>query len=108
MQEQTPPSADAAEFPASTRSFKGDGQVEVPVRTLRLGGHEPALELYDTSGPRVEKPGQGLPKLRQPWLDGRCGGNVTQLYRARRARSPRRCVSWPCAKTSRPKWFAPK
>ncbi|MGD0837185.1 MAG: phosphomethylpyrimidine synthase ThiC [Polyangia bacterium] len=83
MQEQTTPSADAADFPASTRSFKGDGQVEVPVRTLRLGGHEPALEIYDTSGPRVETPGQGLPKLRQPWLDGQRGSNGTQLSRAR-------------------------
>ncbi len=31
----------------------------------------------------METPGQGLPKLRQPWLDGRRGSNGTQLSRAR-------------------------
>jgi phosphomethylpyrimidine synthase len=73
------------DFPASVRAFKSDGVVQVPVRQIRLGAGEVPIELYDTSGPPVADVHDGLPRLRQPWIDGRVsGGNVTQMHYARR------------------------
>jgi phosphomethylpyrimidine synthase len=74
-------------FPASVRALKSDGVVAAPVRRVSLGGGEAAIELYDTCGPEVSDPLQGLPKLRQPWIDGRgSGGNVSQMHYARQGR----------------------
>jgi phosphomethylpyrimidine synthase len=72
------------DFPASVRAFKSDGVVNVPIRQITLGDGEAPIELYDTSGPRGADVHEGLPKLRQPWLDGRASdGNVTQMHYAR-------------------------
>jgi phosphomethylpyrimidine synthase len=74
-------------FPASERALKTDGVVAVPVRRVSLGGGEAPIDLYDTCGPVVSDPLQGLPKLRQPWIDGRgSGGNVSQMHYARQGR----------------------
>ncbi|MEP6783799.1 MAG: phosphomethylpyrimidine synthase ThiC, partial [Acidobacteriota bacterium] len=53
-----------------------------------MGGGEPSIRLYDTSGPQGHDPREGLAKLREPWLairraDARQGRAVTQLYYAR-------------------------
>ncbi|HEX7501461.1 MAG TPA: phosphomethylpyrimidine synthase ThiC [Polyangia bacterium] len=73
-------------FPASTRVFRTDGEIQVPFRHIALSAGEPAVEVYDTSGPRGVAGGQGLPKLRQPWIDRRAARsdtNVTQMHYAR-------------------------
>jgi phosphomethylpyrimidine synthase len=65
----------------------GDETVlRVPMREVALGGGEPALRLYDTSGPQGHDVRGGLPKLREPWIAARraAGGAHTQLYYARR------------------------
>ncbi|MGD8860855.1 MAG: phosphomethylpyrimidine synthase ThiC [Myxococcales bacterium] len=66
-----------------------DGELGVPFREIELGGAEPALRVYDTSGPEGIDPRKGLPPRRKPWIEGRTpgpGGNVTQLHHARAGR----------------------
>ena len=60
--------------------------VQVPMREVMLGGGEAPVRLYDTSGPAGHDVRDGLPKLRQAWIDARRGAGVvgTQLYYARR------------------------
>src|SRR5581483_3264729 len=45
----------------------GPHGVRVPVTRVELGGGEPGIDLYDTSGPGSE-PTVGLPPLRQDWV----------------------------------------
>jgi phosphomethylpyrimidine synthase len=64
-------------FPSSRRVLvEGPGGVRVPVREIALGGGEPSLQVYDTSGPRVPDLEKGLPPLREPWIHGR--GDVSE------------------------------
>ena len=60
--------------------------VQVPMREVMLGGGEAPVRLYDTSGPMGHDVRDGLPKLRQAWIDARRGAGVvgTQLSYARR------------------------
>ena len=60
--------------------------VQVPMREVTLGGGEAPVRLYDTSGPSGHDVRDGLPKLRQPWIDARrsTGPVGTQLSYARR------------------------
>ncbi|MBI4886755.1 MAG: phosphomethylpyrimidine synthase ThiC, partial [Acidobacteria bacterium] len=60
--------------------------VQVPMREVALGGGEPPVRLYDTSGPRGHGVQTGLPKLREPWVEARRRTGVvgTQLHYARR------------------------
>ena len=62
--------------------------LRVPVREVALSGGEPAVRLYDTSGPQGADVHAGLPKLRAPWVAARraaAGGDAgTQLSHARR------------------------
>src|SRR4029453_18466959 len=67
----------------------GDGpetMLRVPVREVALGGGEPSLRLYDTSGPQGHDVRGGLPKLRAEWIAARRGTGFvgTQLTYARR------------------------
>src|SRR5579884_9560 len=77
-------------FPNSRKVYiEGPQQVRVPMREITLGGGEPPLRVYDTSGPQGCDTASGLPKLRQAWVEERLrrrGPNepVTQLYYARR------------------------
>jgi len=87
MQEPVKTPTDESLFPASVRALKSDGVVAVPVRRVSLGNGEEMIDLYDTAGPRVGDPTAGLPKLRQPWIEGRgSGGNVSQMHYARQGR----------------------
>ena len=73
-------------FPNSTKIYKEVDGLSVPFRRIELSGGEPPLDVYDTSGPHGHDIHQGLPKLRQPWIDGRAAtddGNVTQMHYAR-------------------------
>lgn len=72
-------------FPNSRKVLTGD--LEVPVRVIELGGDEPELSVYDTSGPEGVDPRNGLPARREPWVADRLAkntdGNLTQLHYAR-------------------------
>jgi len=56
--------------------------VAVPFTEVVLGGGEPSLRLYDTSGPGSD-PDRGLPPLRSEWITGR--GDVETHTGARSA-----------------------
>jgi hypothetical protein len=64
-----------------TKDGEVTGSLRVPVREVALGGGEPSLRLYDTSGPKGHDAKEGLPKLREPWIAARrASGDVgTQL-----------------------------
>ena len=56
-------------FPNSRKVFVGSpGGVRVPMREIHLGGGEPPLRVYDTSGPLGLNVRQGLPPLREAWI----------------------------------------
>src|SRR5215218_7560788 len=61
-------------------------QLRVPQREVSLGGGEPPVRLYDTSGPQGHDVRAGLPKLRAEWIEARrrAGTVGTQLHYARR------------------------
>ena len=75
------------ELPASERVFLSDGDIRVPVRRISVGAGEPPIDVYDPAGQRSVDPHQGLPKLRQPWIDRRVARgdtNFSQMHYARR------------------------
>jgi|KBSSwiStaDraftv2_1062776.scaffolds.fasta_scaffold56758_3 phosphomethylpyrimidine synthase len=56
-------------YPNSTKvHVEGPHGVRVPVREISLSGGEPAVQVYDSSGPRVTDLEAGLPALREPWI----------------------------------------
>ncbi|HVZ72447.1 MAG TPA: phosphomethylpyrimidine synthase ThiC [Polyangia bacterium] len=79
--------APLADLPASQKVYLEDGELRVPVRRITVdGGNEPALDVYDTSGPQAADLHVGLPKLRQPWIDRRVARgdvNFSQMHYAR-------------------------
>jgi phosphomethylpyrimidine synthase len=65
-------------FPNSRRVLvEGPGGIRVPVREIALGGGEPPVQVYDTSGPRLADLEKGLPALREAWIHDR--GDVEAL-----------------------------
>src|SRR6202030_1457664 len=73
----------------NSRKIHVDGLlgVRVPMREIALGGGEPPLRVYDTSGPQDHDVSGGLPKCRESWVKARCaraGEAVTQLHYARK------------------------
>ena len=105
-------------YPSSTKVYEektvptphGDVLLRVPVREVALAGNEPAVRLYDTSGPQGFDPREGLPKLRAEWVRPRrasTGSGTADIAspssttRAR-ARSRRRWSSSRCARGCRP------
>src|SRR3954462_8614867 len=75
------------ELPASERVLLSDGELQVPVRRINVGGGEPPVDVYDPAGPRSSDLRAGLPKLRQPWIDRRLARgdtNFSQMHYARR------------------------
>jgi len=94
-------SADMSEFstafPNSTKTFvEGRQGVRVPVREIALEEGASSIRVYDTSGPQGHDLKDGLPKLREPWVEtrlrsrkgrasfGAAGSCVTQLHYARK------------------------
>ncbi|WP_291181581.1 phosphomethylpyrimidine synthase ThiC [Hyphomicrobium sp.] len=53
-----------------------DEGIRVPARRIRVGGGEPPLLVYDTSGPPGHDPRRGLPPLRQAWIDAYGGDRI--------------------------------
>ena len=59
-------------FPNSQKVFVDGAQgVRVPMREIALSKGEPPLRVYDTSGPQDHDVKDGLPKLREPWVEAR-------------------------------------
>ena len=84
---QSLPAAEPLEvsFPSSHKVMLGE--LAVPARRIELSGGEPALQVYDTSGPEGIDPRVGLPKRRASWIEARerrADGPITQLAFARR------------------------
>src|SRR5688572_17381844 len=59
------------DLPASSKAYLVDGDIQVPVREIAVGGGQPAVRVYDTSGPQGHDVKQGLPRLRAPWIERR-------------------------------------
>jgi phosphomethylpyrimidine synthase len=75
------------DLPASRKVMVGEGDVQVPFREITVGGGNPPVRVYDTTGPQGHDPRQGLPRLRQPWIDRRVARgdrNFSQMHCARR------------------------
>jgi phosphomethylpyrimidine synthase len=74
--------------------FLTDGELQVPVREIAVGGGNPPVRVYDTTGPQGDDGvghdvQRGLPRLRLPWIErrqARGDNNFSQLHYARRAR----------------------
>jgi phosphomethylpyrimidine synthase len=64
-------------LPNSHKAFIEAEGVRVPVREIALGGGEPPVRVYDTSGPQGHAVREGLPRLREAWIRGR--GDVTEV-----------------------------
>ena len=76
-----------ASTPASRKVYVEDGDIRVPMREIQLGGGEPSLRIYDTSGPQGHDPAKGLPPLRSAWTERRRRSgatNFSQMHWARR------------------------
>jgi phosphomethylpyrimidine synthase len=59
-------------FPNSRKVYaEGRHGVRVPMREIALSGGEPALRVYDPSGPQGFDVNTGLPKLREQWVRDR-------------------------------------
>jgi len=71
------------DFPSSRKVYLEADGLAVPMREIALSGGQPALRVYDTSGPQGRSVREGLPKLRAPWIAGR-SGHGTQMHHARR------------------------
>jgi phosphomethylpyrimidine synthase len=63
----------ASAFPGSHKVFVDGPGVRVPMREITLSGGEPALRVYDTSGPQGHDVRDGLPALRRDWIAARGG-----------------------------------
>ncbi len=74
-----------ASFPSSRKVE--EGELGVPFREIALSGGEPAIKVYDTTGPQGVDIRSGLPKRRTEWVAERLktsDGNVTQMHYARK------------------------
>ncbi len=78
-------------FPNSHRVYtevQHDGfTLRIPRRRIHLAEGAEHLDVYDCSGTQGHDPRQGIPTLRQPWIDKRrrgSGTNLTQMHFARK------------------------
>ena len=59
-------------YPNSKKVYiEGTRGIAVPVREIHLSGGEPPLRVYDTSGPQDLDVREGLPPLREQWIQER-------------------------------------
>ena len=61
----------AEAFPGSRKVLVDGDRVRVPMREIALSGGQAPVRVYDTSGPHGTDVRQGLPRLRDPWIEGR-------------------------------------
>ena len=79
-------SPDQAAHPGSQKVYLEADGIRVPVREISLGGGEPPVRVYDTTGPQGCDVHVGLPKLRAPWIlrrTARGDRNYSQMHCAR-------------------------
>ncbi|HXH06442.1 MAG TPA: hypothetical protein VNI83_07605, partial [Vicinamibacterales bacterium] len=58
-------------YPGSRKVYvEGPQGIRVPMREIALTNGE-TLRVYDTSGPQGCDPRDGLPRLREPWIEAR-------------------------------------
>jgi phosphomethylpyrimidine synthase len=72
-------------FPNSRKVYREERDVRVPMREIALGGGEPPLRVYDTSGPQGFDVHDGLPLLRRNWILARGGVEEGQRSSAKDA-----------------------
>ena len=82
--DSAPPSDYGDAYPHPRKVYVEEGRVRVPTREVTLSGGEPAVRLYDTSGPLGIDPHVGLHPLRREWIADR--GDLTEV------RAPPDCV----------------
>jgi phosphomethylpyrimidine synthase len=59
-------------YPNSTKTFvDGPQGVRVPVREIAVENGASSIRVYDTSGPQGQDVKEGLPKLRESWVNAR-------------------------------------
>ncbi len=58
-------------YPNSRKVYVEQGDLRVPFREIELSGGEPALRVYDTTGPQGVDVREGLPALRESWIEAR-------------------------------------
>jgi phosphomethylpyrimidine synthase len=59
-------------FPNSRKTFVDGAQgVRVPMREIAIEDGKSSVRVYDTSGPQDHDVKDGLPKLREPWVNAR-------------------------------------
>jgi phosphomethylpyrimidine synthase len=81
-------------YPASRKvHVEGPHGIRVPVREISLSGGEPALRVYDTSGPLGADVRRGLPPLRDAWIRAR--GGVEEVERSYRPLPGTQAVEMP-------------
>jgi phosphomethylpyrimidine synthase len=73
-------------FPNSRKVYVERGELRVPMREIALGGGEPPLRVYDTSGVQGADVRDGLPPLRRHWILGR--GDVIEAPRVHPSPEP--------------------
>jgi len=68
-------------FPNSRKAYvEGRHGIRVPMREISLSGGEPALRVYDTSGPLGGDVRLGLPQVRGEWIAARDVSPVDRSY----------------------------
>ena len=70
----------------SRKVYVADGDLRVPFREVTLGGDQPPVRLYDTSGPQGHAVTDGIPAQRGPWIArrrARGDRNYSQMHCAR-------------------------
>src|SRR5438445_1710948 len=81
-------------FPNSRKTYvDGPQSVRVPMREIALGAGEPPLKVYDTSGPHDHDVNDGLPKLRELWVDARLRGSRSGEGEREGSAARKRCVT---------------
>src|SRR5262245_50119891 len=76
-------------FPQSQKVFVEASQgVHVPMREIALEQGRSSVRVYDTSGPQGHDVRDGLPKLRQPWVDARLDAGARRIASDGPPRSP--------------------
>ena len=91
-------------FPGSRKTYVTGAQgVLVPMREIALGGGEPSLRVYDTSGPENLDVVKGLPKLREGWVTPTTcrTEDSTACSGSRRGYIPDYCCTGTCTPTVR-------
>ena len=69
-------------FPGSTKAYiAGPRGIRVPIREVKQSSGTPSMKIYDTSGPYTDPScaidvSQGLPRLREPWIEARGGFDI--------------------------------